>query len=456
MHITTINPATGEIIRHYEEMSAEKTIHIIEASHQAYLSWREYTIAERAEPIRKLADLLVEHKHNYAVLMATEMGKPLAQGEAEIEKCAGLCRHYAEHAEAYLQPQVIKTEMTKSYVMFEPLGLVLGIMPWNFPFWQVFRFAVPTMMAGNGALLKHASISTGTALAIEKLFKDAGCPDNIFRTLIISKEMVTDVMAHPVVASVTFTGSVAAGRTIAAEAGRALKKIVLELGGSDPYVILEDADIELAVNACVTSRMSNAGQSCISPKRLIVVDAVREKFVNLLQEKVTGYVMGNPLEPSVKIGPMASEDLRDHLHQQVEECVAKGAKLIRGGHIPEMPGFYYPPTILTNITKGMPAYQDELFGPVFAVINAANEEKALTIANDTAYGLGAGVFTKDLTRGEKIAAKILQAGTCVVNTFVASDSRLPFGGIKNSGYGRELAREGMLSFVNIKTVNIKA
>lgn len=454
MHITTINPATGEIIRRYEEMSAEETIHIIEASHQAYLSWRDYTIAQRAESIRKLADLLVEYKHDYAVLMATEMGKPLAQGEAEIEKCAGLCRHYAEHAEDYLQLHAVKTEMTKSYVTYEPLGLIFGIMPWNFPFWQVFRFAIPTMMAGNGALLKHAPISTGTAIAIEKLFKQAGCPENIFRTLIISNETAADVIAHPHIACVTFTGSVAAGRIIAAEAGKALKKTVLELGGSDPYVILDDADIELAVHACVTSRMSNGGQSCISPKRLIVVDTVREKFVNLLQEKVSGYVMGNPLEPSVKIGPMAREDLRDHLHQQVEECVAKGATLIRGGHIPEMTGFYYPPTILTNITKGMPAYQDELFGPVFAVINAANEEEALTIANYTAYGLGAGVFTKDLARGEKIAAKILQAGTCVVNTFVASDTRLPFGGIKNSGYGRELGRDGILSFVNIKTVNV--
>lgn len=455
MQITTINPATGEIIRRYEEMSADETMQIIQASHQAYLSWREYSIARRAEPVRKLAELLIERKHDYAVLMATEMGKPLLQGEAEVEKCAALCRHYADYAEEYLQPHTIKTEMTKSYVTYEPQGLVLGIMPWNFPFWQVFRFAVPTMMAGNGALLKHAPISTGTAVAIEKLFKDAGCAENIFRTLIISNETAADVMAHPHVAAVTFTGSVAAGRIIAAEAGRALKKTVLELGGSDPYVILADADLQLAVDACVTSRMSNTGQSCIAPKRLIVVDSVHENFVQLLQEKVSGYIMGNPLEPSVKIGPMAREDLRDHLHQQVEECIAKGAKLVRGGHIPDMPGFYYPPTILTDIKKGMPAYQEELFGPVLAVITAASEEEALAIANSTEYGLGAGVFTKDIARGEHIAAKILQAGTCVVNTFVASDSRLPFGGIKNSGYGRELAREGILSFVNVKTVNVK-
>ena len=453
--IETVNPATGAVIQRYDEISTDNAFQIIESTYQAFLIWRTYTLAERALCMRKLAELLRSHKKEYALLIATEMGKPLAQGAAEIEKCALLCLHYADASQDYLKTRMVTTDMTKSYVTHEPLGLVLGIMPWNFPFWQVFRFAVPAMMAGNGALLKHAPISTGAALAIEKLMREAGCLENIFKTLLISNEVAAKVMAHPHVAAVTFTGSVAAGRIVAAEAGKALKKTVLELGGSDPYLILHDADLELAAEACVTSRMNNSGQSCIAAKRMIVVPAVQQQFVKLLQEKLSKCVMGSPLDAATKCGPLARVDIRDHVHEQVQKSIEKGATLLMGGIIPDQPGFYYPPTLLTNVTKGMPAFDEEIFGPVMTVITASNEEEAIAIANATTFGLGAAVFTKDIARGEIIAAKKLQAGTCVVNTLVVSDPRLPFGGIKHSGYGRELSAEGILSFVNTKTVNIK-
>ena len=455
MEIQTRNPATGKLIQTYDEMSDSDVTAIITATHQAFLSWREMTIPERSKPIRRLAELLLERKQDFAKLMAIEMGKPLAQGVAEIEKCAATCNYYADVSAEYLQPRAIKTEMTKSFVTHEPIGLVFGIMPWNFPFWQVFRFAIPTMMAGNGALLKHAPISTGTALVIEKLFADAGCPQNVFRTLLISNETAATVMAHPHVAAVTFTGSVAAGKIIAAEAGKALKKTVLELGGCDAYLILEDANLELAATACVASRMNNAGQSCIAAKRLIVVETIKDKFITLLHDKLATFIMGDPLIATTTIGPLARKDIRDHVHEQVQQSINKGAQLLMGGQVPATPGFYYPPTLISNVNKGMPAYEEEIFGPVIAVITAKNEEDAIAIANGTSYGLGAGVFTRDIKRGEHIAAKKLQAGTCVVNTFVASDPRLPFGGIKDSGYGRELAVEGILSFVNSKTVNVK-
>jgi len=456
MDIQTVNPTTGKIINNYREMSDKDVNAIIDASHDAYLSWRDLSFTERASYVRKLADILEQRKLEFGKLITTEMGKPFAQSISEIEKCAKLCLHFADNAEEYLKPRSIKTEMKKSFVTHEPLGIVFGIMPWNFPFWQVFRFAIPTMMAGNGALLKHAQISTGTAIAIEESFVDAGFPENIFKTLIISNESAAKVMAHHHVCAVTFTGSVVAGRIIASEAGKALKKTVMELGGCDAYVILEDADLDHAATACMTSRMANSGQSCIAPKRLIVVDAVRDELIKLLQEKMKRYVMGDPLTESVTIGPLARKDLRDKLHDQVMQSKTEGAMVLEGGFIPDMEGFFYPPTLLVNVTKGMSAYDDELFGPIITVISASNEDEAIEIANSTSYGLGAGVFTQDLQRGEMIAAKKLQAGTCVVNTFVASDSRLPFGGIKNSGYGRELSQEGILSFVNTKTVNIMA
>jgi succinate-semialdehyde dehydrogenase/glutarate-semialdehyde dehydrogenase len=453
--IETVNPATGAVIARYSLMTDKEAQDCIENGNKEFKHWRTLSFVDRAGYFRRIAELLRERKSQYAELIANEMGKPVTQGAAEIEKCALLCMYYAEHAADYLKDEIVQTESKKSYVTHQPLGIVFGIMPWNFPFWQVFRFAVPAMMAGNTAILKHAPISTGTAIEVEKLFLEAGFPRYAFQTIIVSNETAAEVIAHPHVAAVTFTGSVAAGKIIASEAGRSLKKTVLELGGSDPYLILHDADLELAAEACITSRLANAGQSCVAAKRLIAVDVVRDEFVKILQEKMQRYVVGSPLDEKTTIGPQARKDLRDGVHEQVMKTVKAGATLLAGGKLPDTAGYYYPPTLMTNIPKNSPAYQEEIFGPVLSVISAKDEEEAIQIANETTFGLGGAVFTTDLARGEHIASRLLQAGTCVVNTFVASDPRLPFGGIKNSGYGRELARDGILSFVNIKTVIIK-
>jgi succinate-semialdehyde dehydrogenase / glutarate-semialdehyde dehydrogenase len=453
--LQTVNPATGEILNDYPVMSIDGALRVVEAVHAAFALWRLTPVRERCDLVAKLGELLLTRKQQLAVLIANEMGKPIKQGIAEIEKCAKLCSHYAEAAESYLTGREIASSASKSFVMHEPLGVVLGIMPWNYPFWQVFRFAIPALIAGNGALLKHAAISTGAALDIETLFEDAGFPESIFRTLIITNEEAESVIAHPHVAAVTFTGSVAAGRIIAAQAGKFLKKTVLELGGSDPYVILADADLEMAAEACVNSRLLNAGQSCIAAKRLIVVESVQPALVKLIQEKIKVFKPGAPLDEATTLGPLAREDIRDSVHQQVLKTVEAGATLLTGGYIPKSHGFYYPPTILTDVPRHSPAAEQEIFGPVIAIMTAKDEEEAIALANQTSFGLGAAVFTKDLARGELIAAKQLHAGICVVNMFVASDPRLPFGGIKHSGYGRELSMEGILSFVNTKTVMIR-
>lgn len=455
MTIQTTNPATGEIIKTYAEMSDEEISGIVSAVHAASQQWRQTDFVTRAVCMQKMATLLRQRKKEFAVLMATEMGKPLSQGEAEIEKCAFVCEHFAEHASVYLQPRIIQTEMQKSYVAYQPLGIILAIMPWNFPFWQVFRFAAPNTMAGNAALLKHAPISTGTALCIEKLFQEAGFPENLFRTLVVSDSRTDNLIAHPQIAAVTLTGSPNAGKMVGAAAANALKKSVLELGGNDPYLILEDANLDQAAEACVVSRMNNAGQVCIAAKRVIIVSSIREKFLSLLQDKLHRYRMGNPLDPHTDIGPLARLDIRDKVHQQVMRTVSAGAELILGGVIPPGNGFYYPPTLLDKVGRDSPAFNEEIFGPVVAVIHASDEAEAISLANDSPYGLGAAVFTQDVERGERIAVEKIEAGSCSVNTFVSSDPRLPFGGIKHSGYGRELSAEGIRSFVNIKTINVK-
>ncbi len=455
MSIETVNPATGKRIQIYTEMTDAEVEAIIDETHAAFLNWRELDFMQRGIPMQKLANLLRDRKNEYASLMANEMGKPLQQGFAEIEKCALTCEHYAKNAADYLQSRTIQTEMSKSYVTYQPLGVIFAIMPWNFPFWQVIRFAAPTIMAGNTAILKHAPISTGTALAIEKLFLDAGFMENIFRALIIADNQAGKVIACEKVKAVTLTGSTRAGQIVGAQAANEIKKSVLELGGCDPYLILEDADIEIAATACVTSRMNNAGQSCIAAKRFITVGSIHDEFIQKVQEKMTQYKIGDPFNQNIQCGPLARRDLRDKVHQQVIQSIEKGAKLLLGGVIPAKNGFYYPPTILTDVVKGMPAYDEEIFGPVIAIIHAQDEESAIRMANDNIYGLGAAIFTKDTKRGEKIAVEQIQAGTCVINTFVASDPRLPFGGIKKSGYGRELSSEGMHAFVNVKTINIK-
>jgi succinate-semialdehyde dehydrogenase/glutarate-semialdehyde dehydrogenase len=455
MTINTINPATGKLIQSYNEMSDTHVSQIIDECQKAFQTWRTVDFSTRAHGIKKIASLLRERKNDYAKLMTEEMGKPIKQAIAEIEKCALTCDHYADHAENYLKSRIIPTEMKKSYVTYQPLGIIFAIMPWNFPFWQIFRFAAPTLMAGNTALLKHAPISTGTAIAIENLFLESGITKNIFRTLIISEDQASNVIHHPAVSAVTLTGSPRAGKAVSAISGSQLKKTVLELGGSDPYLILEDADLELAANACVTSRMLNAGQSCIAAKRLIVIESIQNQFLDLVKKNLDKYKVGNPLDPETDCGPLARKDLRDKVHEQVSRCIELGAEVIMGGKIPADEGFYYIPTLLKNIKKGMPAYDEEIFGPVISIISAKNEEEAIAIANDTGYGLGAGIFSKDIARAEKIAVEKIQSGSCVINTFLSSNPSLPFGGIKNSGYGRELSAEGILSFVNVKTISIK-
>lgn len=455
MAITTINPATGQPIKTYEEMAPDTVAAIVTHAHAAWLAWRKTSFSVRAGHLRAAAAILRNRKEELARLMAVEMGKPLKQGVAEAEKCATGCDYYANNAEAHLASEAVKTEAAKSYVAFEPLGVVLAVMPWNFPLWQVFRFAAPALMAGNVALLKHASNVPGCALAIQEILAEAGYPDGVFRTLLIGSKQVQSVIEHPLVRAVTLTGSTPAGKVVAAQAGAVLKKTVLELGGSDPYLVLEDADLGLAADTCVNSRLINGGQSCIAAKRFIVVESVlgsfTERFVALMQAKR----MGDPMEDGIDIGPQARHDLRDSLHQQVLSSIEKGAKLLLGGAVPAGSGAYYPPTVLGDVQPGMPAYDEELFGPVAAIIPAADEEEAIRIANDTNFGLGAAVFTRDLDRGERIARE-LDAGSTFVNSLVASDPRLPFGGIKESGYGRELASYGIKEFVNIKTVYLKA
>ncbi len=450
-----INPSTGKIVKSYPEHTPEETQAIIQMVHETYLDWKRTSFKDRSGLMKNAARILRENTQDYAELMAVEMGKPVRDGRAEVEKCAWVCDFYAEKAEEFLSSEIVLTEARKSFVAYRPIGIVLAVMPWNFPFWQVFRFAAPALMAGNAGVLKHASNVPGSALAIEDVFRKAGFPEHIFRSLLIGSRQVAAVIENPLVKAVTLTGSTPAGKAVASKAGEQLKKTVLELGGSDPYVVLEDADVVLAATTCATSRMINGGQSCIAAKRFIVVEAVREEFERLLLERMKTVVMGDPLKEETTLGPQAREDLRDELHAQVVKSIEKGAKVLIGGEIPDGPGAYYPATVLTDVKKGMPAYDEELFGPVAAIIPVKDETEAIQVANDTVFGLGSAVFTSDIKRGERIATEELEAGSAFVNTYVKSDPRLPFGGVKESGYGRELAANGIREFVNIKTVYIQ-
>ncbi|MEW6237819.1 MAG: NAD-dependent succinate-semialdehyde dehydrogenase [Candidatus Omnitrophota bacterium] len=455
MAIQSINPADGKVLKTYEETKPEEVNSILEKSKEAFYRWRKTRYKERAERMKAAAGVLREKADEYARLMALEMGKPIREGRAEAQKCAWVCEYYAEKAEAFLQPEIVETDAGKSFVCFQPIGLILAVMPWNFPFWQVFRFAAPALMAGNAGLLKHASNVPGCALAIEDVFRRAGFPENIFSTLLIGGGRVEAVIEDPRIKAVTLTGSAPAGAAVARKAGEMLKKTVLELGGSDPYLILEDADLEQAVEVCAASKTINCGQSCIAAKRFIVVDSRREDFERLFVERLSRVKMSDPLQEESMIGPMARRDLRDELHRQVVKSMELGARCILGGSIPQGAGAFYPPTVLANVKKGMPAYEEELFGPVAAIIYAKNEEDAIRIANDSRFGLGAAVFTRDQAKGERLAEEELEAGCCFVNAFVKSDPRLPFGGVKESGYGRELSHYGIKEFVNIKTVYIR-
>jgi len=455
MSIKAINPATGAVIEEYPEMTANEVESIVKHVHDAFLRWRTTTFGERAVLMKRAAGIMRDHADEYAMLMSLEMGKLLGDARAEAEKCAWVCDYYAENAEKFLKREVVDTDAGKSFVTFNPLGVVLAVMPWNFPFWQVFRFAAPSLMAGNTGVLKHASNVPGCALAIEDVFRRAGFPDNVFRTLLIGSGLVDSVIENPLIKAATLTGSTPAGRAVAGTAGKMLKKTVLELGGSDPYLILEDADMDETVGTCVTSRLMNTGQSCIAAKRFVVVREVRDRFEELCVERMKAQKMGDPMQEGITVGPLARVDLRNELHDQVARSIEKGAKCLLGGEVPEGAGAYYPPTVLTDVKKGMPAYDDELFGPVASIIPVENEEEAIAVANDSVFGLGAAVFTRDPARGERIAAEELEAGCCFVNAFVKSDPRLPFGGVKESGYGRELSHYGIKEFVNIKTVYVK-
>ncbi|MDE2223287.1 MAG: NAD-dependent succinate-semialdehyde dehydrogenase [Candidatus Omnitrophica bacterium] len=454
MFMDTIDPTTGKKIKSYPEFSLSKINGILNRAEKSFQAWRGLSFKERGEKMKKAAALLRGNKDRYARLMAQEMGKPLPQGRGEIEKCALVCDFYAGQAETYLAAEKIITEARESFVMYEPLGIVLAVMPWNFPFWQVFRCAAPTLMAGNGIVLKHASNVCGCAQAIEQIFKEAGFPPNLFSNVFLANDKVKDLIAHPLVRAVSLTGSTGAGRSVGSAAGWAIKKTVLELGGSDPYIILDDADLDSAVETCVYSRLINGGQSCIAAKRFIVMDSVFKEFEEKFVAKMKSQRMGPPLDEGVDLGPMARHDLRDQLHKQVRQTVRQGAKLLTGGAVPKSAGAFYPPTVLTNLKKNMTAYQEELFGPVAGLIRVTSEEQAVEVANATVFGLGSAVFSGTVERARRVALR-LEAGCCFINDFVRSDPRLPFGGIKQSGYGRELAVAGIREFTNAKTVYIK-
>jgi succinate-semialdehyde dehydrogenase/glutarate-semialdehyde dehydrogenase len=453
--LKSINPATGETIQSYEIYSEKGVEKIINAVDKSWQYWRNTSFLHRSQLMQNLSSLLKSDKEDLARLMALEMGKVVKEGISEIEKCAWVCDYYAQNAEHFLENDQIKTEASRSYVSYQPLGTILAVMPWNFPFWQVFRFLAPTLMAGNTAVLKHASNVPGCAMAIEELVREAGFPENVFRTLLIGSNQVVNVIQHKAVKGVSLTGSTPVGKSVAAIAGGILKKCVLELGGSDPYLILKDADLEWAAKVCATSRLLNAGQSCIAAKRFIVVNDVYSEFLEHFTQSMNQAFFGDPTDPEVTLGPLAREDLRNELHRQVVTSVKKGAEIILGGEIPNRKGAFYPPTILENIKPGMPAYDEELFGPVASVIRVKDEDEAIRVANDTEFGLGAAVFTGNLQKGEMIAETQLEAGCCFVNDFVKSDPRLPFGGTKESGFGRELSVHGIKEFMNIKTVVVR-
>jgi succinate-semialdehyde dehydrogenase/glutarate-semialdehyde dehydrogenase len=453
---TAVDPATGQPGRSYAGHTIDEARAIAGAARRAFEGWRRTDFTHRAQLMRKAAEVLRRRAGEFADLITAEMGKPRTEGLAEIEKCAFNCDYYADTAHQHLAPRPVDLGGPKTFITYNPLGVVLAVMPWNFPFWQVFRFAAPTLMAGNGAVLKHASSVPGCALAIEDVFREAGFPADLFRTVLIPGRDVRALIEDPNIAAVTITGSVGAGRQVAEAAGSVLKKVVLELGGADAYVVLEDADIEKAAAVCAAARMVNGGQSCIAGKRFLVVSSIREAFERAFVDKMRAYQMGDPRAEGVKLGPMSSVEARDEVHEQVVRSVRNGARVLLGGELPDRPGAWYPATVLTDVRPGQPAYDEEVFGPVAAIISVADEAEAIRIANASEFGLGSGVLTSDLARGERIAAEELEAGMSFVNANVRSDPRLPFGGVKHSGYGRECSDFGIHEFVNIKSVLIQA
>ncbi|MES2768641.1 MAG: NAD-dependent succinate-semialdehyde dehydrogenase [Bdellovibrionota bacterium] len=451
----SINPFNLEVLEEFKEITSTDLEKTLAHTDKAFQTWKRASYQDRGALFQKLSTVLKTKSDSLAKMMTKEMGKRFSDAKAEIMKCAEACDHYAKHTEEFLKDQPVSTDGSQSFITFQPLGTILAIMPWNFPFWQVFRFAVPTLMAGNVGILKHASNVSQCAVEIERLFIEAGFPNNILSTVLLGSDKVAKLIADPRIKAVTLTGSTPAGKSVAENAGKNLKKCVLELGGSDAYVVLDDADLKAAIEICAKSRLINSGQSCISAKRFVVTSKVYEQFKEGLIEKFKSLRMGDPLDDNTTLAPLARTDLRDDLHKQVRKALEHGARLVYGGEIPHQEGAFYSPTILENINSENPAYYEEFFGPVALLFKAKNEKEALAIANDSHFGLGAAVFTANTNHGVEIAKKELEAGSCFVNALVKSDSRLPFGGIKTSGFGRELSHFGIHEFVNIKTVYVK-
>jgi succinate-semialdehyde dehydrogenase/glutarate-semialdehyde dehydrogenase len=456
MPLVSVNPANKQKIAEFNELTPAEVEAKIEASHQAFLQWRNTSFSERSKLMKAAGSELRRRKTDLARIATDEMGKTLSAAEAEVEKCALACDYYADNAEKFLSPEYAETDASQSYARFDPIGVVLAVMPWNFPYWQVFRFATPALMAGNAGVLKHASNVQGCAQAIEEVFVAAGFPEGLFANLAIGSAKVEPVIRHPLVAAVTLTGSEKAGSSVAEVAGQEIKKTVLELGGSDPFVVLADADVEAAVAAAVTARMQfNAGQSCIAAKRFIVHESIAQEFSDQLATAVEKLKVGDPHDPETSVGPLTNEQMQEDIERQVNESVKQGAKILSGGQRGNDNGYYFQPTVLGNVTRGMPAFDEELFGPVFPIITFSNEARAIELANQSIYGLGSSVFGKDASRIAKEIAPLIESGAVFVNGPVKSDPRLPFGGVKKSGYGRELSSYGIKEFVNIKTVWVK-
>ncbi len=449
--IISIDPATEEIVARFDPFTAEQADAKVAAAHEAFLRWREKSFAERAVPTRNLAVLLRERRERYASLMTIEMGKPIAQARAEVEKCAWNADFYAENAERFLADERVATNARSSFIAYEPLGVVLAVMPWNYPFWQVIRFAVPALMAGNAAVLKHASNVPQSALALEELFRDAGYPDGLFGTVLLAGGAVEPLIADERVKAVTLTGSSATGERIAAAAGRHLKKVVLELGGSDPFIVLSDADVDAAAATGANARNQNNGQSCIAAKRFIVTADAAAAFERRFAAAIEALVVGDPKDDRTQVGPLARGDLRETLERQVQESVRLGARVVTGGKRLDRKGYYFAPTLLTDVMPEMPVLAEETFGPVAALVRVRDADEAIRVANSTPYGLGSSLWTRDAALAERLAHRI-EAGSVFVNSMVFSDPRLPFGGVKHSGYGRELSAHGIREFTNVKTV----
>lgn len=449
--LLSINPFDGKVLKRYKEITDRTVDNKIKQAHDEFLVWKKNAIPVRARYLRDAAQVLKDNRERYARLITLEMGKPITQALAEIDKCAWLCEHYAERTKQMLRDEVIQTEASSSYITFEPLGVTLAVMPWNFPFWQVFRQAVPALMAGNTVLLKHASNVPQCAEAIQEVFEKASLPKGCFQTLLISSKQVSKVLQSQYVRKVSVTGSEGAGAAVASEAGHNLKPSVLELGGSDPFIVLEDAILQKAVDTAVKARMQNTGQSCIAAKRFIVVDSVYDQFIEMMKAKLETLIIGDPLDEKTDIGPMAREDLLKDLLKQSDHSIKKGAKLVYGGERLPGNGYFVAPTLLKDVKPGMPAFDQETFGPLAAVVHAMDTEEAIALANQTTYGLGASLWTEDMEQANRLVKQI-NAGSVFVNEMVKSDPRLPFGGIKRSGYGRELSPYGIKEFVNIKTV----